>query len=106
MSGNTDVLMGYFDSLLTTFEDDPRKTIVSDLLAGAVAQVPDDDYTPVSTDTIAMGMRLIPLKPPAKVNGVATNRITALQLLSVVRTIPPSRLKLHILSCCAGVLDV
>ena len=50
MSGNTDVLMGYFDSLLTTLEEDPRKTIVSDLLAGAAAQVPDDDYTPVATD--------------------------------------------------------
>ena len=66
MSGNTDVLMGYFDSLLTTLEEDPRKTIVSDLLAGAAAQVPDDDYTPVATDTIALGMRVIPLKPPAK----------------------------------------
>ncbi len=106
MSGNTDVLMGYFDSLLTTVDDDPRKAIVSDLLAGAAAQVPEEKYKPVATDTIALGMRVIPLKPPLKVNAVAINRITALQLLHVVQTIPPSRLKLHVLSCCAGVLDV
>lgn len=106
MSGNTDVLMGYFDSLLTTVDEDPRKAIVSDLLAGAAAQTPGAEYVPVATDTIALGMRVIPLRAAAKVNALAINRITALQLLNVVKEIPPSRLKLHILSCCAGVLDV
>tara|TARA_B100000676_G_scaffold220237_1_gene217244 strand:+ start:677 stop:997 length:321 start_codon:yes stop_codon:yes gene_type:complete len=106
MSGNTDVLMGYFDSLLTTVDEDPRKAIVSDLLAGAAAQAPEEEYKPVAIDTIALGMRVIALKPPLKMNAVAINRITALRLLHVVQTIPPSRLKLHVLSCCAGVLDV
>ena len=61
MSGNTDVLMGYFDSLLTTVDEDPRKAIVSDLLAGAAAQAPEEEYKPVATDTIALGMRVIAL---------------------------------------------
>jgi len=109
MAANTDILMGYFDSLLTTtavVEDDPRKAIVSDLLASAATDSPASVYAPALSDTIDQGRRMITLHAPARMISRAGNRATALQLISVASGLQPGRLKRQVLTCCAGVLDV
>ncbi|WP_369985535.1 hypothetical protein [Thalassolituus sp.] len=114
MSGNSDILMGYFDSLLTTVDEvDAKKAIVSELLAGSLyvaeeaapVQLVESEVCLHPTDTIAVGRRMTTLFAPRQSGDKTTDRIMALELLRVAGELEPGRVKQTVLKCCAGVLN-
>ncbi|MEK9711804.1 MAG: hypothetical protein VW258_04480 [Thalassolituus sp.] len=112
MAENTDILLGYFDSLLasgglTVAEDTP--------IAKALEAIPEasDDPLEVVTeacvklcDTVPLGYRMIPLYSPQLHANAANNLITAFELLSLSANLTHGKVREHILKVCRGVLNV
>ncbi|MEC8444329.1 MAG: hypothetical protein VXZ05_08975 [Pseudomonadota bacterium] len=133
---NNDILIDYFDCLLHEPELHPKdvlNTPLDDALHAVTSVSPDTDSDldtvlnttliidtsseslslTFSTDTIAVGQRLITLLPVSALSGavpeslshVAAQRwLAGLQLLSVAQECQPGRLKSQLLSVCRGAL--
>lgn len=113
MTANNDILLGYFDSLLTP---EPTESFVDqDSLSNMLAAVTDapmaDVYVaPLMSDTIATGFRLIPLMTPPTTTIMTTIMTTALsltmtfELLSLAAKLGRGRIKTHVMVACAGVI--
>lgn len=115
MSGNCDILMGYFDCLLTTVDEaEVKRNIVSNLLAGnlEVAEASNSSRankairSPVTLDTITQDRRLSTLRAPCRSGHEVLDHITVLGLLHVAGELDHGRIKQTILGCCAGLLNV
>lgn len=95
MSANTDILLGYFDSLLAPCPQEesgihPLDSLLAEAIAPFAAQA----------DTVAAGYRMIPLMTPHTPMSVAAVMTMNLELLSVIRRLDNSRLKRSMLAAC------
>lgn len=109
MTANNDILLGYFDSLLTP---EPTESFVdqdslSNMLAAATdAPMADVYVAPLMSDTIATGFRLIPLMTPptTTVMTTALSLTMTFELLSLAAKLGRGRIKTHVMVVCAGVI--
>lgn len=118
MAANNDILLGYFDSLLTPAPTDIF--VDKGALSYMLAAVTDEPITRTSTgrnpvkdvsaqtliaDTIASGYRLIPLMTTSASMTTAMSLTMTLELLSLAAKLGHGRIKRHVLASCAGVIS-
>jgi len=118
MAENTDILLGYFDSLLATggMTVADEASDIAKALEAIAENTPDPEpKAPVDNidtesdsvrlcDTVQLGYRMIPLYSPQLQASAAVNLITAFELLSLSATLTQGKVRDHILKVCRGVL--
>lgn len=123
MAANSDILLGYFDSLLTP---EPTDTVVDQgVLSHMLAVVTGDPIAPeimtrnvtahnsvqgasahvFIADTIASGYRLIPLMATSASMTTAMSFTMTLELLSLAAKLGHGRIKQHVMASCAGAIS-
>ena len=118
MAENTDILLGYFDSLLATGgmtvadeASDIAKTLeaIPETTPDAEPKAAYNNDTESDVirlcDTVQLGYRMIPLYSPQLQASAAVNLITAFELLSLSATLTQGKVRDHILKVCRGVLN-
>jgi hypothetical protein len=95
MTGNSDILLGYFDSLLAPCPaDESGEHPLDSLLLDATAPYAGE------ADTVASGYRLIALMLPGTPLGRAAALTLNLELLCRLRKLEPGRLHSSMLAAC------
>jgi len=95
MTVNSDILLGYFDSLLAPCPvDESGEHPMDSLLADAIAPFAAE------TDTIAEGYRLISLMSPGSNHSRPADFTLNLELLMTVRKLGDGRLRQAIFDAC------
>lgn len=127
MAENNEILLDYFDSLLTpdvVTPEEQYELVDNRVLSSILAKITDQNVVPpqqeleshssmlegllvpsrILTDTIAAGYRLIPLITLTTVTSVsasaANNFTVSLELLSLATRLAPGRLKQSLLDHC------